>query len=145
MSQLRLFCLGSPILEHRGENVNISLRKALTLLIYLAVRKGKFSRDELATLLWPESDQSSARANLRRTLYVINKDLGEEILSSDKEIIFLNPQIDVWTDVEEFRRCVEESALASKSSIDNVSISKESTRPGCWWIYWKSYGEAPQV
>jgi DNA-binding SARP family transcriptional activator len=122
MSQLRLFCLGSPILEHRGENVNISLRKALALLIYLAVRKGKFSRDELATLLWPESDQSSARANLRRTLYVINKDLGEEILSSDKEIIFLNPQIDVWTDVEEFRRCVEESTFASESSMDNVAL-----------------------
>jgi DNA-binding SARP family transcriptional activator len=122
MSQLSLFSFGPPRLEHRGENVSISLRKALALLIYLAVRKGKFSRDELATLLWPESDQSSARANLRRTLYVINKDLGEEIVSSDKEIIFLDPEIDVWTDIEEFRRYVEESALPSESSMDNLSL-----------------------
>ena len=125
MSQLSLFSFGPPRLEHRGENVSISLRKALALLIYLAVRKGKFSRDELATLFWPESDQSSARANLRRTLYVINKDLGEEILSSDKEIIFLNPQIDVWTDVERFRHYSEQSGLASESPMDDIARRTE--------------------
>ena len=125
MSQLSLFSFGPPRLEHRGENVSISLRKALALLIYLAVRKGKFSRDELATLFWPESDQSSARANLRRTLYVINKDLGEEIVSSDKEIIFLNPQIDVWTDVERFRHYSEQSGLASESPMDDIARRTE--------------------
>jgi DNA-binding SARP family transcriptional activator/pimeloyl-ACP methyl ester carboxylesterase len=125
MSELRLFSFGPPRLEHRGENVSISLRKALALLNYLAVRRGKYSRDELATLFWPESDQSGARANLRRTLYVINKDLGEEIVSSDKEIVFLNPQIDIWTDVEQFRRYIEESSLASESLGDNVAQRTE--------------------
>lgn len=118
MSPLKLFLFGAPRLEHRGETVDISLRKALALLIYLVVTKGKFSRDELATMLWPESDQSSARANLRRTLYVINKSLGEEILSTGREIVQLDPRVDAWTDVEMFRQYIKESAPEGEPSLE---------------------------
>lgn len=63
MSCLSLSLLGPPRLEMDGEPVQIGRRKALALLVYLAVTKRLHSRDALATLFWPEYDQSSARAD----------------------------------------------------------------------------------
>ena len=118
MPQLKIFLFGPPRLERQGETIELSLRKATALLIYLAVTKGEFSRDELATLLWPESDQSSARANLRRTLYIVNKSVGQEILLAGREIVYLNPQVDAWTDVEAFRQTMSDCALEPESVVE---------------------------
>ena len=106
MSQLRFFLFGSPRLKRRGEAVDLGLRKAMALLAYLVVTKGEYSRDDLATLLWPESDQSSARASLRRTLYVINRTLGEGVLTTGAETIRLDPKVRIWTDVGLFQQHV---------------------------------------
>ena len=73
MSDLSLHLFGSPTLEINGNPVHIPRRKATALLAYLAVSGKSHSRDVLATLLWPENDQSSARAELRRTLSVLNR------------------------------------------------------------------------
>ena len=56
MAHLNLFVLGQPRLEREGRPVELKLRKALALLVYLAVSGQPHSRDALATLLWPESD-----------------------------------------------------------------------------------------
>jgi DNA-binding SARP family transcriptional activator len=104
MGQLRLFLFGSPRLKRRGEPLDLGLRKAMALLAYFAVTKGQHSRDELATLLWPESDQSSARASLRRTLYVINRTIGEGILSTGTDRVGLDPRASIWTDVGLFQQ-----------------------------------------
>ena len=64
MSKLNLYLLGTPRIEIDGQPVSISRRKALALFAYLALTGHSHSRDALATLLWPENDQSSARALL---------------------------------------------------------------------------------
>jgi hypothetical protein len=76
MSRLALFLLGPPRIELDGEPIHIARRRAVALLAYLAVTAGSHSRDSLATLLWPEYDQSRARAALRRTLSELNSALG---------------------------------------------------------------------
>lgn len=68
INHLKLGLLGSPIVQHAGHEVTFRTRKALALLIYLAVEGGVHSRDRLAVLFWPESDQSKGRAALRSTL-----------------------------------------------------------------------------
>ena len=83
--------------------MHIGRRKAVALLAYLAVTGQPHSRDSLATLLWPEYDQSSARADLRRTLSLLNRTLGDEWLTADRETAGLNPDADVWLDVGAFR------------------------------------------
>jgi len=70
MSNLQFLFFGPPRIKFEGGTIDLRVRKAMALLTYLAVTKGEYSRDELATLLWPESNQSSARASLRRTLYL---------------------------------------------------------------------------
>ena len=108
MSQLRFFLFGSPRLKRRGESVDLGLRKAMALLAYLVVTKGEYSRDDLATLLWPESDQSSARASLRRTLYLINRTIDKGILTTGTDTIRLDPRLHIWTDVDLFRQHLRE-------------------------------------
>ncbi|MDQ4076336.1 MAG: AAA family ATPase [Chloroflexota bacterium] len=106
MEQLKLFLFGPPRLERGGELVEVSLRKANALLSYLAITQQPHSRDTLAALLWPESDQRSARGNLRRTLYRLNKELGDEVLQATAETVEFNPTADVWLDVVAFQQHV---------------------------------------
>jgi DNA-binding SARP family transcriptional activator len=103
MSRLALYLLGPPRIELDGEPVHIARRKALALLAYLAMTGGSHSRDTLATLLWPEYDQSRARAGLRRTLSELNTTLGEGWLTADRETAGLNPDAGLWLDVDRFR------------------------------------------
>jgi ABC-type oligopeptide transport system substrate-binding subunit/DNA-binding SARP family transcriptional activator len=104
MSRLALFLLGSPRLELDGETLEVGRRKAIALIAYLALTGHGHSRDALATLLWPESDQVAARANLRRTLSALNMALSGPWLEVDRETIGLNPDADFWFDVEAFRQ-----------------------------------------
>jgi len=102
MTRLRLYALGPPRVECNDQPIDIARRKAVALLIYLAVTGQSHSRDTLATLFWPEYDQSRARAGLRRALAALKKALGEGRLEIDRETIGLNPDADIWVDVGRF-------------------------------------------
>ncbi len=103
MSRLRLFLLGTPQLELEGGAVELDRRKAVALLAYLAVTARPHHRDALATLFWPELDQSRARAALRRTLSVLNIALAGDWLAADRETVELKRGPDLWLDVEQFQ------------------------------------------
>ena len=68
MARLSLYLLGSPRVEIDGAPLKLQTRKAIALLVYLAVAGGSQRRDTLIDLLWPESDPDHARGDLRRTL-----------------------------------------------------------------------------
>jgi oligopeptide transport system substrate-binding protein len=109
MPDLRLYLLGSPCIECSGEPVVIKLRKAVALLVYLALTERGHSRDALATLFWPEMDQNRARAGLRYALAALKKALDADWaedqypLDVSRETVSLNPQADIWLDVGEFQ------------------------------------------
>ncbi len=104
MPRLALCLLGPPRLERDGEPVQVSRRKVIALLIYLAVTRQPQGREALATLLSPEFDTGRARNELRRSLSVLNRLLGAGCLIADRETVALNPDADLWLDVEQFRR-----------------------------------------
>jgi DNA-binding SARP family transcriptional activator len=104
MAHLKLFVLGQPRLERDGEPVELNLRKALALLAYLAVSAQPHSRDALATLLWPESDQREGRARLRRNLHRLTQAIGDDVLDSTPEAIRLYAHADLWLDSAAFRQ-----------------------------------------
>ncbi len=68
--------LGPVVVEVDGLPLAVDTRKATALLAYLAVATRPVARDELAALLWPESDEAAARGALRRTLSVLNAAVG---------------------------------------------------------------------
>jgi predicted ATPase len=103
---LKLLFLGSPYIERDGEAIELTSRKEVALLAYLAATgpSTSYSRDALCTLLWPDYDQRRARTYLRQTLWLLNRALGKEWLEISREYISLNPAADIWLDVTEFQR-----------------------------------------
>ncbi|MCP5098146.1 MAG: tetratricopeptide repeat protein [Chloroflexi bacterium] len=89
MSQLSISLFGSPQIEHDGNSLKISRRKAVALLAYLAISQQSHSRDALATMFWPEADQRRARAALRSALWALNKTALEEWLIVEPEMVTL--------------------------------------------------------
>lgn len=109
MPRLVMHLFGSPHMEVDGSAVEVDTRKAIALLAYLAVSGTAHQRDTLAVLLWPDYDQTSARAALRRTLSTLNRALDRDsedgqILEITRESISLSARADYWLDVSEFRR-----------------------------------------
>src|SRR5256886_13755492 len=101
MTQLIIYLLGSPRFECDGKNINLDTRKASALIAYLAIAKQRQSRDTLAALLWPEFDQTHARATLRRTLSTLNKALGGALFEINKEKKKLNFNSGIMVDGNE--------------------------------------------
>lgn len=106
MTHLKLYVFGPPRLEHDGQMIDLNLRKAQALVVYLAVTNQPQSRDTLATLFWPDSDQREARASLRRTLYRLGQALDGDILDITSDTVSLNPQADFWLDSAAFEQHV---------------------------------------
>ncbi len=102
--RLTIALLGSPMVERDGMPIAVDTRKAIALLAYLAVTGQQHTRDTLATLLWPEYDQDSGRASLRRTLSALKTGLREPThgawLRIDRERVGLTRAPDVWIDVD---------------------------------------------
>ncbi len=110
MSPLKVYLFGSPRIEHSGESVGIQRRKTLGLFIYLVFTGQPHGRDILAALFWPDTDQSGARANLRRDISRLKKSLGEESLLLEGDNVRWNPEFDSWVDVREFQAKLDEAA-----------------------------------
>lgn len=107
MLSLRIFLFGTPRIEQNDKTITISRRKVVALLAYLAVTGQPQSRDTLAALLWPDHDQSGARANLRRDLSRLGSALGKDALQIDRNQARLDPEADLWLDVEDFQAALE--------------------------------------
>jgi predicted ATPase/DNA-binding SARP family transcriptional activator len=99
---LSLRLLGPPQIERDGAPVEVDTRKAIALLAYLAVTGQAHSREALAGLLWPEYDAERAYANLRRTLWALNKGLGKGWLDTEGDTVSLVRTPGLWLDLEVF-------------------------------------------
>jgi len=99
MSRLALYFLGVPRIELDDVPVPISHTTALALLAYLAVSRQRHSRDALATLLFPDFEPDSARGEVRRMLWQLNKSLGKGWLAATRETVALPHHPDLWVDV----------------------------------------------
>ena len=104
MGCIALYLFGTPRIERDGAPVTIERRKALALLIYLAVTRQPQTRDALAALLWPDADQARARANLRNALWSLEHALEQPLFDAARETIGLRPQLELWTDVSAFQQ-----------------------------------------
>lgn len=77
-------------------------RKVTALLSYLVVTGGTYTREQLATLLWPDFERESSLAYLRRTLWELNRALGKTWLKTERDLIRFEPTSDFWLDTSAF-------------------------------------------
>jgi DNA-binding SARP family transcriptional activator/predicted ATPase len=101
-----LYLFGPPRLEGDSQEIPITRRKSMALVSYIVLTDQIHTRESLATLFWPELDQSKALANLRRELSELRNILGDDLLLVDRMNVRLNPDSDVWVDVLEFQNRV---------------------------------------
>lgn len=123
---LRLFVDGRP-------QKFSALPKATPLLAYILLnRSTHIPRDTLAYTLWPDVPESEAKANLRRHLHELRRNLPPApeslpwILAETQQVQW-NPAAPVWIDVAEFEiavqqpdRRVEAAALYTGDLLQNV-------------------------
>ncbi|MEM7115366.1 MAG: protein kinase [Chloroflexota bacterium] len=102
---LNIYLLGTPRFVSNGRSIPIQRRKIIALLAYLAQTNNPHSRESLATLLWPEHNQSAALKNLRRELSRLKKSVADELIIADRLHIGLNPE-HLATDVRQFETAV---------------------------------------
>jgi DNA-binding SARP family transcriptional activator len=81
-----------------GREAQLSSRKALAILAYLALQPGRSeSRERIAALLWSDSGGEHARAALRQTLKRLKADLGPagDLLEADRSVLRLTGPVGV--------------------------------------------------
>jgi len=114
---LRLKTFGGLSLEgeHGPLTGAAAQRRRLAVLAVLAAAGSRgLTRDKLVGLLWPEVDETRARAALSQSLYALKRDTGEEQLVLGHDMLTLNP-LTVTSDVAEFEDAVgrDDTTLAA--------------------------------
>ncbi len=95
-SSVELTTVGSVRLTLDGVEAPMSSRKALGLIVYLALQPNRSeSRERVASMLWSDSGGDHARAALRQTLRRLKVDLGPagDILAADRSTLRLTTPV----------------------------------------------------
>ena len=104
--KLTISLLGGLKIAQEGTAVTgFSSRKADALFAYLACNLRSHPRETIATLFWPENNQTRALANLSVILSSLRKQLDDYLLA-DRYTIAFNTEAGFWLDVTQFERAI---------------------------------------
>lgn len=135
MNNLKIKMLGKIHIYFNEEDItNLFSGKSIGLMCFLTSYKGlKQNRSKIVNLLWSNSEDSSAKYNLRYNLWSINKifknyNVDRFIISENNEI-YINNCIELNTDIELLKTIYQD--------IKNKSFKIEDLL-----IIWNNYSES---
>jgi DNA-binding SARP family transcriptional activator len=102
--------LGTPEVRFNSAPVVLPTRKALALLIYLAVERHSHAREQVMTLFWPDSDLERAQMSLRTTLLYIRKAVPHPALRFDRDTVMLDLSEEIEVDTERLKAAARAAA-----------------------------------
>jgi DNA-binding SARP family transcriptional activator len=144
MQRLEFRLLGFPEFRLNGQRVELALRKAAALLIYLAEAGGPVAREVAATLLWPDADDETARARLRRTLHKIRIAFGSEIIAATGASLSLHPALTAEVDSKIFEHDCDVGPLDAAAEIYKSDYLAGFSLPDCpefeEWVFFRREG-----
>src|SRR5215831_5694867 len=115
-SCIRLF--GAVQFTWEGKQVRgINSNRLRSLLAFLVMRaEAPQSREQLAALIWPDSDEGQARTNLRQLLHHFRRALPDDcaLLVSDGDALQWQRSPACAVDVYQFDRALEQAAEAAR-------------------------------
>jgi DNA-binding SARP family transcriptional activator/TolB-like protein len=120
-----LATIGPARLTLDGVEAPLSSRKALAILVYLALQPARTeSRERIATMLWSDSAADHARAALRQTLRRLKADLGpaEDLLDADRSVLRLTRPVKV--DVVEAAEAAARGEPPALLAQDDADLSR---------------------
>jgi DNA-binding SARP family transcriptional activator len=112
---LQFLCDGTAA---TGVNAN----RLQSLLAFLVLRaSAPQSREQLASLLWPESEQGQARTNLRQLMHALRRALPANycLLQSDHHTVQWSTSPDVSVDVHQFNEFRRQASTAQRQRDDD--------------------------
>ena len=124
MARIEIQLFGLPTISVDGTPITLNRRKAICLLAYLVAAGVRQSREHLATLLWPDNDNTSALANLRHQLYILRRNIDDSLFSSSGAGIEIGDN--VASDIQEYESCihaVDTCAHIELAQCDNCRLS----------------------
>ena len=111
----------------------VAQTKSVALLAYLALAApGRYQRrDKLVGLLWPELDQSHARAALRKAVLMVRSTLGDETLlgRGDEELLLAPDRL--WCDAADFCASADSGKLAKALKLYRGDLMPGFHLAGC--------------
>ncbi len=111
---------GGPTIEGTDLLSSSPARRRHPLALMAIVAAGAphaVSRDRIMALLWPDSDSVRANNSLRQTLYILRRDLGEDLFLPEPVSGIQIDTTRVWVDLWEFR-----NAMGSEAPADAVAL-----------------------
>ena len=119
--ELRISLLGGVTITQNGTAVSgFASRKVEALLVYLVCNPRPHARDVLATLLWPNNDQTRALANLSVALTSLRKQLDAYLLTERHTVAF-NTETAFQLDTAVFQQAI---AQAKETQQQNRSLNR---------------------
>jgi DNA-binding SARP family transcriptional activator len=132
-SALKVFLLGPLRVAFRDRILERwPSRKGKFLFAYLAMNHSKIvSRDTLMEMFWPRSAPRSARNCLNVTIHGLRQHLqavaGEvALILYENEGYLINPELDFWLDVDEFKRAWSEGRTREQQSRIKDALARYS-------------------
>ena len=121
-AQIRFYLFGRFQIERKSKPIQLPTRKTEVLLAYLIMNPGKHAREKIAALFWGDSSDTEARNSLRNSLAVINKNLGPNLLLTDRQIVEINPEYPLWVDALEFESQTTKYLADLNQEINQVNL-----------------------
>ena len=111
---IAVYCLG-PFRVYQDDQLitNWESLKARSVFKYLVMHRATPTlKDVLMDLFWPDADPEAARRNLHQAIYSLRQTLRRghpefQHVQFENDCYFFNPELDVWTDVEEFETHIQ--------------------------------------
>jgi len=131
---LRIHVLGELDIQQDGAVVRpVSSVRAKSLLAFLVCHADQsHSRQRLAFMLWPDSNESQARTNLRNVLHVLRAAVPatERYIEATAGTLRWRQDPSCWIDVVVFRGAAERAELADEGSDPELAALQEAA--GCY-------------
>ncbi len=134
MDTLEIRLLGRLQVLRAGRVIDLGpSRKNAALLAWLALHAPGWPRSKLIALLWPDSDDGRARANLRQALTALRRTLGGDVLATPGDLVALAPGVRV--DLAAFEAVSPAAPLQAQSAalelvrgplLDGIELGEES-------------------
>jgi len=105
MDKLQIYLFGKPRLLIHNQELSIRRRKSMAIAAYLAMSRKAISRDNLAELLWADTEPQKSRSSLRTALYELTSGHDLAWIDSDNDYVSINHDL-ITLDVDTFNRHV---------------------------------------
>jgi DNA-binding SARP family transcriptional activator len=112
--------LGPVMVQIAGKRIpGFRSHKTIALLAFLIVENRPFSRDFLATLLWPDAPLAQARGHLRRSIYDLTHKLPGRI-NLEPNIVAFNSKYQYETDLFRFAQLATASDTTALEEVSDL-------------------------